>query len=1021
MVIPKRFSNALLFISVIALANRGYAQSITPANDGLNTNVDQVGNQYNITGGTQAGGNLFYSLQKLGLSTGEIANFLSNPNVQNVLTRVTGGEASLINGLIQVTGGNSNLFIMNPAGIVFGANSSLNVPASFSATTASGIQVGNGWFGINSSVDEVRNLTGNVTGYAFTNTLPSVAPNPSGVILNEGNLNVSAGKSVTLVGGMVVNTGTIATPSGNITIAATPDNKFIKITSEGSLLSLELPIADRQAAGNAPVLRGVDLPSLLTGKTAGTAIASAQVGDVIVEDAFIRAGTVNLHATNNLGVSNSWVIGTDKLTGTGNNVNVNNTIVLAKDATVVAKNNLNIAESLVRTTGNLALQANNVVTMRDSVKTPLAIISGGNLKIQGNNAIDIWALKHSNITPFISGGNLDLISNGNVSFDAHSYTGGGFSIKKLDGALGTFVSLFDPIISSNGDVTFGDYTGVSLKVETKGSITAGNITITGPDVGLVGTDTDIPTLTSSASLILRAGLTTLQNAPNNAPQNFGGVTFTTAGTKGATYSISTPTFNFQDISGTGTFIPLGDDQVSGAIPLGFSFGFFGTNYTNVYVSSNGFITVLPAQSSGCCSGQALPSTGGPNGVIAAWWEDFNVPQGNIRYQTLGTSGSQTFITQYTNVPHFLGVPVTWQIKLFEGSNNIEVHYPNAVSDGGTHSAGIENQTGTIGNQFYRGTAGIPANTAVAYSNIIIPTVSAGTIAVGNITTAGGPIILQSPAGITLNGNSVSGDSATFDGALSLTQNTTITANEINFNGGANSVAGNGLVLALAPANTNQNIQVGLGADTGTTSLDLTKNDLAALKDGFTSIIINNAANNGIVTLNTGVTFNDPVNIAGGSTLVDANSNITFNIGGVNQFSLAGYPNGLTFAYTLPINPNQLTIAQNVQQDLKLSSLSPVAFLSSDDIEFQRLERFLIVIVELMNKDGGDLAIDAKDIIFDQSANQDVIKLAIRRSIGKFIGNEFIDLVDVNFEAQKDNKTILLKVRKSPKPAKFLKD
>ncbi|MFN9535407.1 MAG: hypothetical protein ACK59W_13515, partial [Pseudanabaena sp.] len=107
---------------------------------------------------------------------------------------------------------------------------------------------------------------------------------------------------------------------------------------------------------------------------------------------------------------------------------------------------------------------------------------------------------------------------------------------------------------------------------------------------------------------------------------------------------------------------------------------------------------------------------------------------------------------------------------------------------------------------------------------------------------------------------------------------------------------------------------------------------------------------------------------------------------------------------------------------------PVAFLSTDDIEFQRLDRFLFFIIEYMNQDGGTLAIDAKDIwkdadisIFDQSANQDVIKVAIRRSIGKFIGNEFIDLVDVNFETKKDKKTILLKVRKSPKPAKFLKD
>ncbi|MFO0048050.1 MAG: hypothetical protein ACK54E_06020 [Pseudanabaena sp.] len=129
-----------------------------------------------------------------------------------------------------------------------------------------------------------------------------------------------------------------------------------------------------------------------------------------------------------------------------------------------------------------------------------------------------------------------------------------------------------------------------------------------------------------------------------------------------------------------------------------------------------------------------------------------------------------------------------------------------------------------------------------------------------------------------------------------------------------------------------------------------------------------------------------------------------------------------------IDPNKETRRHDEKKELGLSSLTPVAFLSSDDIELQRLDRFLILIVELMNKDGGDFEIDAKDIwkdadisIFDQSANQDVIKIAIHRSIGKFIGNEFIDLVDVNFETTKDKKTILLKVRKSPKTAKFLKD
>ena len=51
-------------------------------------------------------------------------------------------------------------------------------------------------------------------------------------------------------------------------------------------------------------------------------------------------------------------------------------------------------------------------------------------------------------------------------------------------------------------------------------------------------------------------------------------------------------YNFQDISATGTAIPLGDDEVSSAIPMGFTFDYFGSNYSDMYVSSNGFMTVL---------------------------------------------------------------------------------------------------------------------------------------------------------------------------------------------------------------------------------------------------------------------------------------------------------------------------------------------------------------------------------------------------------------------------------------------
>ncbi|HEY9807317.1 MAG TPA: filamentous hemagglutinin N-terminal domain-containing protein, partial [Candidatus Obscuribacterales bacterium] len=115
--------------------------------DGTNTQVTPNGNQLEITGGQLSGdrANLFHSFTQFNLDANQIANFLSNPNIQNILARINGGDASVINGLLQVSGGNSNLFLLNPSGIIFGPSASLNVPASFTATTASGIGFGNGW------------------------------------------------------------------------------------------------------------------------------------------------------------------------------------------------------------------------------------------------------------------------------------------------------------------------------------------------------------------------------------------------------------------------------------------------------------------------------------------------------------------------------------------------------------------------------------------------------------------------------------------------------------------------------------------------------------------------------------------------------------------------------------------------------------------------------------------------------------------------------------------------------------
>ena len=154
--------------------------------------------------------------------------------------------------------------------------------------------------------------------------------------------------------------------------------------------------------------------------------------------------------------------------------------------------------------------------------------------------------------------------------------------------------------------------------------------------------------------------------------------------------------DLRDISASGTFVPLTDDAMSGAVPIGFSFNFYGNIYSEVYISSNGFFTFSSGQSNGCCSGEDLPEPSDPNNLVAGFWEDLNLPQGNIRYETLGVAPDREFVVGFYDNPHFIGgVAVTFEMILHESTNNIEFQYGDAPSDGGTHTVGVENANGTV--------------------------------------------------------------------------------------------------------------------------------------------------------------------------------------------------------------------------------------------------------------------------------------------------------------------------------------
>ncbi|MEQ9235821.1 CHAT domain-containing protein [Coleofasciculus sp. E2-BRE-01] len=235
------------------------AQPIIPANDNTGTVVNPTGDRFDITGGTLSpdNTNLFHSFQQFGLDSEQIANFLSSPNIQNILSRVTGNNPSIINGLIQVTGSNANLVLINPSGIIFGSNARLNVPADFTATTATGIGFSqNHWFNAFGD-NNYSNLIGTPNQFAFDYS-------NSGSIINAGNLAVTSPHNLTLLAGQVINTGQLSAPGGTITVAAIPDSNLVQIGQSGNLLSLELE-PPRDGQGNILPVTPLDLAELLTG------------------------------------------------------------------------------------------------------------------------------------------------------------------------------------------------------------------------------------------------------------------------------------------------------------------------------------------------------------------------------------------------------------------------------------------------------------------------------------------------------------------------------------------------------------------------------------------------------------------------------------------------------------------------------------------------------------------------------------------------------------------------------------
>ncbi|MEM9482448.1 MAG: filamentous hemagglutinin N-terminal domain-containing protein [Cyanobacteria bacterium P01_F01_bin.116] len=387
-----------------------------------------------IQGGTSVGQNLFHSFESFNIQTGESVFFLSPADINHIFSRVTGGSASEIDGVLGTLGSDANLFLINPNGIAFGPNASLDVQGSLIATTADTVELGpDGVFSaLDSDSDQL--LAVNPSAFFLSELVPS-----GEITFTGANLQVPNEQALVLLGGPVTLNETELTASGGrIEIAAVEENGRVAFASTDNALNL----SNALVRGNIQV---TDTSRIDTAHDTGGDIVlyaadfelseSSRISSGIfagLGSADSQAGNIQLNATGTATLSNNGIIGNVVL-GTGQGGDV---IISALALDVLDGSQLAASTDGVGDAGNVIIQVQERVRFDGSTSdgqfvsaafSDVALDGNGN---SGNIEISANTLEVLNGAQLIvstagvgNAGNVIIQVQENVLFDGTSEDG----------------------------------------------------------------------------------------------------------------------------------------------------------------------------------------------------------------------------------------------------------------------------------------------------------------------------------------------------------------------------------------------------------------------------------------------------------------------------------------------------------------------------------------------------------------------------------------------------------------------
>jgi filamentous hemagglutinin family protein len=453
------------------------AEVITDGSMGVMLELGGPDYQISSDLGRVQGNNLFHSFNQFNLYAGESASFSGDATIANVISRVTGGNYSFIDGVLQSTIPDANLFFINPAGVLFGENASLDVDGSFFASTANALNFSDG------ATFHADTYSASTLSIAEPASFGFVGNMRSPIVVQGGRLITPPGRTIGLMAGDIQVSGSenglIGGDSGNVLLSTLVGDGNIALSGEASALES----SSAELSGSTILI--VNSGELSTGGESGGYIRID--GDhIILDNAKLYANTygstagegIMLNGREHVEINGSAVQSATVGAGDAGSIDIVTPFLVVDNESVVLASSYSEGNA-----GNIRVQADNALIQGGSTLYSQAQYTGraGDIRFQVSEDLNIIGEPTDIFDTRLSTSSYAAGSAGDIRFD----------VKNL-GVSGGLIDAASNVQGGSGDVliqsdNFTLTNSAQIITATSTNMQAGNIIITATeDINISG-------------------------------------------------------------------------------------------------------------------------------------------------------------------------------------------------------------------------------------------------------------------------------------------------------------------------------------------------------------------------------------------------------------------------------------------------------------------------------------------------------------------------------------------------------